>query len=381
MAEVNVLFLDDEQGVRNSLKRLFKDAPFNAYVVRDYKEALKTIERENIKVVFSDQRISGISGIEFLKKVKGVSPDTARILFTACEDILLIEDAINKGEVYRFVAKPWDDKELLHIIKSAIEKYDLAEKNRVLLKAIKEQNQKLTILYIRLKNMYEAQKDFSSTISHELRTPLASIKAMLEILISKTAGDLTENQENFLVKIKGNIDRLDSLVYDVLSLAKFESGKQTLDLKPNDINSIIKEAADMQKPLARKKGLFLNLELSQDMPKIASDENMVYQLLANLLGNATKFTDKGGITVASSVCKDKNCIKVTVKDTGLGIKEEDKEKLFGRFQQLGDPATREPGGTGLGLAISKEIVQKHGGKIWVESNPEKGSSFIFILPI
>jgi signal transduction histidine kinase len=381
MKEIQVLMLDDEQNILNSLKRLLREEEFGVFTTTDHKEALEMLGKEKIKLVVSDHRMPEISGTEFLKQVKEKSPDSVRILLTGHTDITIAEEAINKGEVYRFLNKPWDDSALKATLREAIASFDMAENNRMLAKQIKDQNDELLELNDKLRNMYEAQKEFSSTVSHELRTPLASIKAMIDIVLSGTAGDLTEDQKGFLSKTQKNVDRLGRLINDILSLSKLESGKQQLNIVEGDLNATIREVMEIQETVAVKKGLYLKDSLSLDDVKVPFDADKINQVMNNLINNAIKFTSEGGIEVISIVDLEKNIITVSVKDTGPGIKEEDNQKLFQKFQQLGSHATRETGGTGLGLAICKEIIAKHGGKIWVESELGKGSVFLFVLPL
>jgi signal transduction histidine kinase len=227
--------------------------------------------------------------------------------------------------------------------------------------------------------MYEAQKGFTSTVSHELRTPLASIKMAIDLVIGGTAGALNENQSRFLAKAKDNVDRLNRLINDILDLTKLESGRMPLKLEKANIHDVIQDTVEIQAGVAREKGLYLKTELAGDVPLVPFDKDRMIQVLSNLVSNALKFTDQGGITVATSFLADKGQVRVTVRDTGLGIREEDFSKLFQKFQQLGDAGERKTGGTGLGLAICAEIIHRHGGEIWVESTCGEGSSFIFTL--
>ncbi|MFH1768105.1 MAG: hybrid sensor histidine kinase/response regulator [Candidatus Omnitrophota bacterium] len=381
MKETHVVIVDDELNILNSLVRVFKDEAFGVFVTTDYKEALSMLEGEKIKVIVSDHRMPDISGTEFLRKAKEKYPDIIRILFTGYTDMHIAEDAINKGEVYRFINKPWEDTALRAVVREAMGRYDLEEKNRKLTGKIKEQNEELLAVNSQLKNMYEAQKEFSSTVSHELRTPLASIKTIVDIILSGTAGELSADQKNFLVKIKSNIDRLGRLINDILCLSKLESGKAALNILRHDINATVKEVIDVQRPVAEKKGLYLNARLLPEAARIFFDDDKINQVLNNLISNAVKFTNSGGIDVSVTADQANNNVLISVKDTGPGIKEEDKPKLFQKFQQLGDHATREMGGTGLGLAICKEIIAKHGGRIWVTSRFGEGSEFFFLLPV
>ncbi len=246
---------------------------------------------------------------------------------------------------------------------------------------LKVSNEQLQIVNRKLKELYEIQKKFSSTLSHELRTPMASIKTAIDIVLSGTAGASTAEQKVFLSMAKDNIDRLNRLINDILDLAHMESGKMLLNFQMKDINQIIQSVVQMQQNVVNGKGLYLKVQLDPTISSMALDTDRLIQVLNNLINNAIKFTETGGITVESHCLAGANHIKVCVRDTGCGIEPQDISRLFQRFQQLGEPAHRKAGGTGLGLAICKEIIRLHGGKIEVESQWGKGSCFYFTLPI
>lgn len=171
------------------------------------------------------------------------------------------------------------------------------------------------------------------------------------------------------------------LINDVLDFTKLESRKVEFRMEESDINKTIEEVVATQKSLAGGKGLYLETDLSPDIEKIEFDSDRIIQVLTNLINNAIKFTEKGGVTVKSGRDEQEKTVRVQVEDTGLGIKKEDISELFVEFKQLGGGKYRKPGSTGLGLAISKQIVEGHGGKIWVESVESAGSDFIFTLPV
>lgn len=381
MQEINVLFLDDEENILNSLKRLLMNEPFGIATTSDAGQALDIISKEKIKVVFSDERMPGISGVEFLGQVKGKFPDIVRILFTGYADISAAEGAINIGGVYRFINKPWNGNELKNTIHQAIQHYDLIMENRQLFEMTKRKNEELEVANRKLNGLYETQKEFTSTVSHELRTPLASIKTAIDIVVSGTPGPLNPDQKNFLDKARNNVDRLTRLINDILDLSKLEAGKTQLNFEIRDINAITLEIADIQQAVAQKKGLFMRTELAEDIAPVPLDVDKMHQVLSNLISNAIKFTEQGGVTLKTRNNKEANHVEVCVEDTGGGISQEDIPKLFKKFQQLGDPAMRKTGGTGLGLAICHEIIKQHGGRIWITSEEGKGSCFHFILPI
>lgn len=231
----------------------------------------------------------------------------------------------------------------------------------------------------KLKEAMNIKSKFTSMVSHELRTPLTAIKEGIGIVLDGSTGPLNDDQKDFLDTAKRNVDRLHRLINEVLDFAKMESGKMEYKMLENDLNAAIKEIVEVQKTVAQGKGLYLRTELDSNLGKIKFDHDKVIQVLTNLTNNALKFTEQGGITITSA--KDGQFIKVAVKDTGEGIKEEDLPKIFQEFQQVGTDKYRKPGSTGLGLAISKEIIEAHNGKIWIESKRGTGTEFIFILPI
>ncbi len=231
----------------------------------------------------------------------------------------------------------------------------------------------------KLEEALKIKSAFTSTVSHELRTPLTAIKESIAIVLEGAAGDINKQQMEFLGMAKNNVDRLTRLINDILDFQKLEAGKMEFKIKENDINNVIEEVYKIMLPLTDKKNLGLILNLANDLPRIQSDRDKLIQVLSNLINNAIKFTEKGSIAITTE--RSDNTIKVTVRDTGPGIKKENIPKLFQQFEQLKTGGERKTGGTGLGLAISKEIIEANKGKIWVESEFGKGASFIFVLPI
>ena len=223
------------------------------------------------------------------------------------------------------------------------------------------------------------KSNFTSMVSHELRTPLTAIKEGIGIVLDGAAGEINEEQKDFLDTAKRNVDRLTRLINDVLDFTKLQSGKMFMKIAENDIGAMIKEVVKTQMPVAKEKGLYLKTEIVPGIPKVQFDHDRIIQVLINLVNNALKFTEKGGITVSAYL--KSGSVSVSVDDTGPGIKEADLPKVFQEFRQIEDAKTRKAGGSGLGLDITKEIVARHGGRIWAESQYGKGSSFKFTLPL
>jgi len=244
---------------------------------------------------------------------------------------------------------------------------------------MKELKEKISELEDKLQQALKIKSDFTSMVSHELRTPLAAIKEGIAIVLDQTAGTLNEKQKEFLNIAQRNVDRLTRIISEILDFQKLEAGRMVFHMEENDINDIVGEVEKANGPLAKEKGLNLKVRLQDNLPKPRLDRDKIVQVLANLLSNAFKVTEKGGVTISTAL--GNNFIQVSVQDTGFGIKEVDMPKLFQKFAQLENGTMRKPGGTGLGLAICKEIVEAHKGKIWAESTYGQGSTFHFILPV
>ncbi|MFC1566269.1 ATP-binding protein [bacterium] len=231
----------------------------------------------------------------------------------------------------------------------------------------------------KLRDAMDAKSKFTSMVSHELRTPLTSIKGNLNIVIKKAGLELDEKMRNFLVVAQNNVERLHRLINEVLDFSKLESGNMEYFHRKQSINPIIEKAVSMQEVAVNSKGLYLKTDLQENISDINCDADKITQVLINLMNNAQKFTEVGGITVGT--VKEANALKVFVEDTGPGMKDEDLDKIFAEYQQIVDGNYRKPGSSGLGLAICREIVAGHEGKIWAESVLGKGSKFIFTLPL
>lgn len=378
--ETSLVILDDEANILSACTRLFRNEAFAVFTTTDPQEALRVIEMRDIKVVLSDQRMPGISGVEFLRQVKEKKPAVIRVLFTGHTDIQTAEEAINKGEVYRFINKPWQDEDLCAILRDAIHRYDLTEENRKLFELTQKQNQELQIANAQLKILIEKERAFTSTASHELRTPLSSIKMAVDLLAMNDGKSPDSEFAHYLDIAKRGVARLSRLINDILSLSKLEAGAESLKLESRQVNDIIQEAAAPQKLVAEQKGLSLKTELATGLPPVMVNEDKIVQVLSNLLSNAIKFTRQGCVTVGSRIGHDAGFVEICVRDTGDGIAKEDIGKLFQKFRQLANTVSQVKG-TGLGLAICKEVVSQHRGNIWVESELNHGSSFIFTLPV
>jgi signal transduction histidine kinase len=249
--------------------------------------------------------------------------------------------------------------------------------NKTLQQKVEERTKDLTKAYEDLKKMDKLKDDFINIAAHELKTPLIPIIGYTDLL--REIKDLPKEAVEKVEIISRSAIREQKLVDDVLAVSKLESGTMDFQKKDAQIIDIIKQTAEEIKPMAEKKGLDLKTELPAKLPMISVDEWRTAQVLRNLISNAIKFTEKGGVTVSAR--QEKNDIIVDVKDTGIGVKPEDMPRLFEKFFQGQSGADRKYEGTGLGLPIAKMIVERQGGKIWVNTELGKGSVFSFSFPV
>ncbi|NGZ04671.1 MAG: PAS domain-containing sensor histidine kinase, partial [Nitrospira sp. WS238] len=238
-----------------------------------------------------------------------------------------------------------------------------------------------------LRRLEKIRKDFVANVSHELRTPLTSIKGYVEALLDGAKDDPVASI-NFLDIILKQSDRLNLIIEDLLELSKIESGGISFKEEPIELRSLVERALSVVKPIADKNRHHLTTMIDAELPAVAGDEGRLVQVLTNLLDNAIKYTPEGGtITVGATRAPleklepHANAIDISVADTGIGIPEQDRPRVFERFYRVDKARSRELGGTGLGLAIVKHIVEGHGGHVWVEANRPWGSRFVVRLPI
>lgn len=222
------------------------------------------------------------------------------------------------------------------------------------------------------------RNNFTATVSHELRTPLTAIKEGIAIVLEGEAGPVNDEQKDLLATAKRNVDRLSRLITDVLDFTKMKSAKMRLRIRGEDINRIVHDAVEIHRVVAESRGLYMRTELAPSLASVKCDADKIVQVVNNFVGNALKFTEKGGITVTTA--PSAGGVTVTVADTGPGIPQDDLAKLFTEFYQVKGAKQAVAGGTGLGLAISREIVELHGGRVWAESGTGAGARFCFFLP-
>ena len=264
---------------------------------------------------------------------------------------------------------------------------------------LEDKNQKLQVAYDRLKELDRLKSNFLATVSHELRTPLTSIIGYSEMLVEGLAGDLTTEQRDFVQTIRDKGDQLLALIKGLLDLSKLESGTMSLRKNNVDVAGLVKDVVTTMTPTARKKEVELAFEFEKGLPAIWADAERLRQVLLNLTENAIKFTPVSGSVrlTAKLTGMDANtggeaggmvllgarrtAVELRVVDTGIGIPESERGRVFDAFYQVDSSSTREAGGTGLGLSIVKRLVDAHDGSVRIEANQPRGAVFVVTIPV
>jgi len=243
--------------------------------------------------------------------------------------------------------------------------------------ALQERAETVRLANEQLTRIDEMKSNLISNVSHELRTPLSSIRAFSELLLNPDV-DASTRQE-FARIINAESERLTRLVSNLLDLSRIQGGGVHWRFRPLRLAEQLELAVAPLRPAANEKGLELKLDIQKGSPRVTADPDGLQQAVVNLVSNAVKFTQRGGVCVSAAVCGKK--VRIAVADTGPGMSQEEQAHIFDRFYQAGDILTSKPAGTGLGLAITKEILNQHGTTICLESQPGRGSCFSFVLPL
>jgi signal transduction histidine kinase/putative methionine-R-sulfoxide reductase with GAF domain len=272
--------------------------------------------------------------------------------------------------LFRATVRPFTDKQI-ELATTFADQAVIAIENVRLFDEIQDKSRQLA----------EASKhksQFLANMSHELRTPLNAILGYAELILDNVYGDTPKKMREVLDRIQRNGRHLLGLINDVLDLSKIEAGQLNLSLADYSLKDVVQSVYSAVEALAKEKHIALKVEVPPHLPAARGDERKLTQVLLNLVGNAIKFTDTGEVAIKAFAAN--GSFTVAVRDTGPGIAEPEQAKIFEEFQQADSSITKKKGGTGLGLAIAKRIVELHGGRLWVESSPGRGSTFSFTVP-
>lgn len=409
---VGLLLVDDEEKILSALRRLFHPVGYKVYIATNGDDGLKILESENISVVISDMKMPWMSGAVFLEKVAEKYPDIQRIVLSGQADMQDTVDVINTAGVFKFLHKPWDPDELISVVRNAVRLYErkvsdershrntqdlnteLKSYSQKLEMSVQQKNAKLEKASDRLASAYEgerklrqAQKEaerlseakgrFLATMSHEIRSPLNAVIAMNALLLES---DLSDEQRELAKIAHDGGKSLLALINDILDFSKIEAGKLQLSEDWFNTVELMESITELSASQTIDKPVEIVTVVSPGTPsQLLGDQTRVRQILMNLISNAVKFTERGGVTIRLSPARQGLCIEVL--DTGIGISKKEQETIFNEFVQADDSDSRAYGGTGLGLSICKQLVSLMNGEILLDSQLGIGSCFTVSLPL
>jgi two-component system sensor histidine kinase/response regulator len=370
MATFKILIIDDEPGICEGTKRILQnfkvDYPFmdeqidfKVFEAGTGKEGIEIIDTELPEILLLDNKLPDIQGIEVLEYVKSKHYDIIVVMITSYASLELAVKATRDG-AYDFIPKPFTPQEIRASVENITKQIFLKRMTQTLNNTGKQ---------IRFQ--------FLSVLSHELKAPLNAIDGYLKMIRERQFGNNIDAYDEMLDRSGERIKGMRNLILDLLDLTKIETGKPTQKLELVDIRKIVQMSVDTIRPYAIQKDVDLYIN-SRESTEMRADPGEIEIIMNNLISNAVKYNKTGG-RVDIFLEKKDGRLKITVSDTGIGLKPEDKIKIFEDFVRIKSSQTREVTGSGLGLSIVKKIVDMYQGSIDVQSELEKGTSFIITL--
>lgn len=359
-----ILCVDDESDNVDALERLFR-RNYRVLKATSGQQALDLLLVNKVSVIISDQRMPHMSGVEFLSESIKTHPSAIRILLTGYTDIESVISAINAGQIYRYVTKPWDPVDLANAVDKAVERYELGEE-------LREKNVALQNALDDLKTLDEAKSNFMILINHELKTPLTSILSFSDLMAESS---LDAEQKRYLARIKTSAQRLHELVQDSLELVSAETAQMKLDKRSLKARPLVEPAPDFILKLAETRNVKIEFAVGND--SVVADEKCVRNVIRRLLHNAVKFATEGtSVQIRGESVKEG--FRFTFTNQGPPVDEGKIRQILKPFT-LNESAMHHSNGTGLGLSVSQALLRLHGSSIDFKSQGNQ-IDVSFVLP-
>lgn len=357
-----ILVCDDKEIILNFCLRILESEGYCVKGIDSGEEAIELAKREHFDLLLVDFVMPGINGLETLKAIREFDPDIVGAVITGHGSFSMAVDALKLG-FKGFITKPFTAEELLVAVSEILRQSKL---------------EKEVMAY---KQAAKLKDDFLSLVSHELRAPLSLVRSSANLLFELRNEKADEDEKKMLSILRKEIGRLAKIISDLLIMS--ERGSTNGEHPPQDslnLKEITEKIINSLEEDAGAKEISIHNLIPDDIPNINGEKSRIIQLIINLLDNAIKFNRSGG-QVHITAGKGENHVRFEIEDTGPGIAKEKISTIFSPFHPLEDPMTRTVRGLGVGLPVSKKVVDAHGGEIWVETKLEKGSRFIFTLPL
>ena len=403
MNKFKVLHIEDEPEIRDLVRKALEEN----YTIDDASTGLDGIKKAQEfrpDLILMDLQLPSMSGYEATTRIQSID---------SLKHIPIVAVTGNNTQEERekslaagcsgFISKPIDlfklrvdieeyisGKKFEAVPEQTRNKYfrkyseELVAKLQYRIEELTEANEEMTRLNKELAQINQFKDEFMANMSHELRTPLNSIIGFSEILVDGLAGDINEEQQEFINNILSSGKHLLLIINDILDMSKIRSGRMKLYIEEVSCDELITDIRQTINGVIQGKNQQFTQSVSDKITTLYIDKKKVKQVLLNLLGNANKFTPEGGLIelkISTALQNGESAVRFSVADSGIGISPENFELIFDEFRQVDGSHSREYEGTGLGLPIAKKLVELHGGRIWVESKVNHGTTFHFTLPI
>jgi signal transduction histidine kinase len=369
VTRTKILLIEDNSGDARLLREKLAevtDTVFDLEWIDRLSAGLERLGQGSIEAVLLDLSLPDSQGLDTLLRTHRQAPEVPIIVMTGLDDEALGAKAVHEGAQDYLVKGQTDGQTLVRAIRYAIERHQMLVRL--------EQTQKQQL---------EMKDQFLSHVSHELRTPLNTLYQFATILLDGLAGDINPEQREYLGIILAKTREIKTMVSDLLDVTRAKTGKISIEPRYLSLVELISEMRASFQVAATAKGIALSSDVDSDLPPVYADADRVRQILTNLIDNATKFTTQGGTIVLGAEVfeEDSDFVCISVADTGSGISPEDSRRVFEYLYQADTNVETARRGLGLGLYICKELVSRHGGRIWVDSSLGRGSTFFFTLPV
>jgi len=370
MTTLNLLGVDDEKGMRLGIKRALEayavDIPeindrvtFDIALAETGEEAVDMIREQTPDILLLDYKLPGITGLDVLNQAAEFSEKMLTIMITAYASIETAITATKRG-AYDFLPKPFTPEDLRHSVRKAAARIIIARRASEL----EEANKRVRF-------------DFIRVLGHELKAPLNSVSSYLHIMKDHISGSDIKDYDDMIGRSLVRLKQMNKLILDLLDMTRIESGQKSRTLVSVDLNAAVDQAVELVRNEAADRRISINADVPENTV-ITGDQAEIGMILNNLVSNAVKYNrDDGSVTI--SLSRDEGAVRLEVQDTGIGMTQEEADKLFGEFVRIHNTKTKNILGSGLGLSIVKKLAELYGGSVSVQSEPDQGSTFTVVL--
>jgi two-component system, sensor histidine kinase and response regulator len=376
-----ILYVDDEENNLLVFKSTFK-YEYKILTASSAREGLEVLRNNEVSLIITDQKMPEVNGVEFLKKAIKEFPDVTRMILTGYSDLDSISAAINECGIFRYLTKPWNEPDMKLAIDKALESFNLKKDIKQLIEKLEDANkgleEKVSSRTAELIRLNDEKNQLLEIVAHDLKSPLNNQTGLINV-IEKDAELVSERQQYCISLIKQLNGKMISMVNKILQSENIEKANLKSSPQLTDLKVIIENQVSQFREQADAKSITLILEIKEEDTSLHIDQDFLNQVLDNLISNAIKFSPANK-SIFVRLHKQDEVFKIVVEDQGPGIRQDEQDKLFLKYKKLSAAPTNNESSTGLGLSLVKKYIKLLNGKVWCESEPGKGATFIVELP-